>query len=180
MSEATVLQAKTVLEPIDAEGLANLAAKGKANPANVVTLKARTVCESKFRNLTYVRGLEAHVIDEPPHLLGDDTAPNPSEAVLATLGSCLSVGLHANAVALGIKLSKIELELEGDINVTAVWGVGDLDPAKKLGFTDVRVKVHLEGDASEEELKNLVAHSNAWSPVANTLRNPVNLSVDLA
>jgi organic hydroperoxide reductase OsmC/OhrA len=92
----------------------------------------------------------------------------------------LSVGLHANAVALGIKLSKIELELEGDINVTAVWGVGDLDPMKKLGFTDIRVKVHLEGDASEDELKNLVAHANAWSPVANTTRNPVNLTVDLA
>jgi uncharacterized OsmC-like protein len=180
MTEATVLKAQTTMEPIDAVGLANLASKGKANPSNVVTLKAKTVCESKFRNLTYVRNLEAHVIDEPPHLLGDDTAPNPSEAVLATLGSCLSVGLHANAVALGIKLTKIELELEGDINVTAVWGVGDLDPLKKLGFTDVRVKVHLEGDASAEELNNLVAHSNAWSPVANTLRNPVNLSVELA
>ncbi len=180
MSEATVLQFKTTLEPIDAEGLANLAVKGKANPANVVTLKAKTVCEKRFRNLTYVRNLEAHVIDEPPHLLGDDTAPNPSEAVLATLGSCLSVGLHANAVAQGIKLTKIELELEGDINVTAVWGVGDLDPAKKLGFTDIRVKVHLEGDASEEQMKQLVAHSNYWSPVANTMRNPVNLSVDLA
>ncbi len=180
MSDATVMQAKITMEPINAEGLAGLAAKGKANPASVVTLKAKTVCETRFRNLTYVRNLEAHVIDEPPHLLGDDTAPNPSEAVLATLGSCLSVGLHANAVALGIKLSKIELELEGDINVTAVWGVGDLDPAKRLGFTDVRVKVHLEGDASREELESLVAHSNAWSPVANTLRNPVNLVVGLA
>lgn len=180
MSEVAVLKTKTTLEPIDAEGLANLATKGKANPANVVTLKAKTVCESKFRNLTYVRNLEAHVIDEPPHLLGDDTAPNPSEAVLATLGSCLSVGLHANAVAQGIKLTKIELELEGDINVTAVWGVGDLDPAKKLGFTDIRVKVHLEGDATEAQLQQLVAHSNAWSPVANTMRNPVNLTVDLA
>jgi len=179
MSEVVALKTQTVLEPIDAAGLAALATKGKANPQSVVTLKAKTVCESKFRNLTYVRNLEAHVIDEPPHLLGDDTAPNPSEAVLATLGSCLSVGLHANAVARGITLTKLELELEGDINVTAVWGVGDLDPLKKLGFTDVRVKVHLEGDASEEALKDLVAHSNAWSPVANTLRNPVNVSVEL-
>lgn len=180
MSEATVLKFKPVLEPIDAQGLADLAAKGKANPSNIVTLKAKTVCEKRFRNLTYIRNLAPHVIDEPPHLLGDDTAPNPSEAVLATLGSCLSVGLHANAVARGIKLSKIELELEGDINVTAVWGVGDLDPAKRLGFTDIRVKVHLEGDATEDELRDLVAHSNYWSPVANTLRNPVNLSVELA
>src|SRR3712207_8320588 len=53
-------------------------------------------------NLTYVRDLPAHVIDEPPGLLGEDTAPNPSEALLACLGSCLSVGIHANATMRGI------------------------------------------------------------------------------
>ncbi|MEJ5209833.1 MAG: OsmC family protein [Burkholderiales bacterium] len=179
MSEAAVLKLQTPLAPIDKQGLAGLAEKGKANPQAVVTLKAKTVCEGKFRNLNFIRTLPAHVIDEPPHLLGDDTAPNPSEAVLAALGSCLSVGLHANAVARGIQLTKLELELEGDINVTAVWGVGDLDPAKPLGFTAVRVKVHLEGDASPAELEDLVKHSNTWSPVANTLRNPVNVEVKL-
>jgi uncharacterized OsmC-like protein len=179
MSEAAILKLQTALAPIDKNGLDGLAAKGKANPQSVVTLKTRTVCEGKFRNLNFVRSLPAHVIDEPPHLLGDDTAPNPSEAVLAALGSCLSVGLHANAVARGIRLTKLELELEGDINVTAVWGVGDLDPAKILGFTDVRVKVHLEGDASRAKLEELVQHSNTWSPVANTLRNPVNVEVKL-
>ena len=45
-------------------------------------------------------------------------------------------------------LTKLELFLEGDINVTAVWGTGDVDPAKTLGFTDVRVKVEVEGDAT--------------------------------
>lgn len=180
MPEAAVLKMNTVLTPIDKAGLEALAEKGKANPKNIVTLKSRTVCEGKFRNLSYVRNLPEHVIDEPPHLLGDDTAPNPSEAVLATLGSCLSVGLHANAVARGISLSKIELELEGDINVTAVWGVGDLSVSKILGFTDIRVKVHLEGDVSRSELEALVEHANTWSPVANTMRNPVGVTVTLA
>ena len=32
------------------------------------------------------------VVDEPPHLLGEDTAPNPSEALLAALGACLIIG----------------------------------------------------------------------------------------
>ena len=179
MSELNVLRKHLTLTPIDAQGLQALSIKGKANPAAIVTLKAKTVCEGKFRNLTFVRNLPAHVIDEPPHLLGDDTAPNPSEALLATLGSCLSVGLHANAVARGIALTRLELELEGDINVTAVWGVGDLSD-KRLGFTDIRVRVHLEGDASREELEDLVSHANAWSPVANTLRNPVSVEVGLA
>ena len=181
MQNATVSTCvATALRALDKEGLSALGEKGKANPQSVVTLKAKTVCEGQFRNLTYVRDLPAHVIDEPPHLLGEDTAPNPSEAVLASLGACLSVGIHANATARGITLTKLELFLEGDINVTAVWGTGDVDPAKTLGFTDVRVKVEVEGDATREQLDDLVAHSNIWSPVANTLRNPVNVEVSLA
>ncbi len=62
----------------------------------------------------------------PPGLLGDDTAPNPSEASLAALGSCIAVGLHANAVHRGWKVKKLELQLEGDLNITGVWGTGDV------------------------------------------------------
>ncbi|MGD9299885.1 MAG: OsmC family peroxiredoxin, partial [Thiohalocapsa sp.] len=80
---ATVSTSFDFLRPIDAEGLSKLAEKGKANPANVVTLKAKTVCEGQFRNMTYVRDLAPMLIDEPPHLLGEDNAPNPSEAALA-------------------------------------------------------------------------------------------------
>ncbi|MCG9893603.1 MAG: OsmC family protein [Thermosynechococcaceae cyanobacterium MS004] len=167
------------LRPISHEGLVNLAETAKANPNVIKSLKVKTVCEGQFRNLTYVRDLEPHVIDEPPGLLGEDTAPNPSEAVLACLGSCLSVGIHANATMRGITLTKLELELEGDINITGVWGIGDLSE-KRLGFTDIRVKVDLEGNATRAELDDLVAHSNTWSPVANTLRLPVNMDVSLA
>jgi organic hydroperoxide reductase OsmC/OhrA len=50
-----------------------------------------------------------------------------------------------------------------------------------LGFTDIRVKVDIEAEGvSREELEDLVAHSNYWSPVANTMRNPVNMEVSLA
>jgi uncharacterized OsmC-like protein len=117
---------------------------------------------------------------EPPGLLGDDTAPNPSEAVLAALGSCLSVGSHANAVYRNVRLTKVEFELEGDINITAVWGTGDTSDDKIVGFTAVRAKVHLEGDAPRAELDALIRHADRWSPVANTLRLPVNVSVEPA
>lgn len=176
----TVSTTVSYLRPIDSEGLKALGEKGKANPGSVVTLKARTVCEGQFRNMTYVRNLAPMLIDEPPHLLGEDNAPNPSEALLATLGACLAVGVHANATAQGVRLTKLELHLEGDINVTAVWGTGDTDPAKELGFTDVRVKIDAEGDAPKAVIDAIVVHSNVWSPVANTLRRNVNLMVDPA
>ena len=177
MSEITIAT-QVPLRPVSQDGLAKLAEKAQRNPNVVASLKVKTVCEGQFRNLTYVRDLPAHVIDEPPTLLGQDTAPNPSEAVLAALGSCLSVGIHANAIARGITLTKLELDVEGDINITGVWGIGDLSE-KRLGFTGIRVKVDLAGDANREALEALVAHSTAWSPVANTLINPVNLAVSL-
>lgn len=167
----------TRLAPIDAAGLAALAEKGRADPHRIVTLKARTVCEGRFRNLTFVRNLPAHVIDEPPQLLGDDTAPNPSEAILAGLGACLAVGIHANATARQVALTRLELELEGDINVTAVWGVGDLDEHKRLGFTAIRVRALVEGDADAAVLADIVRQADRWSPVAATLRNPVDVTV---
>ena len=167
------------LAPIDKGGLDDLISKGKANPAAIRTLKCRTVAEGKFRHLNMIRALPAHVIDEPPGLLGDDTAPNPSEASLAALGSCLAVGIHANAVAQGITVRSLELELEADINITAVWGTGDTSP-KPVGFDAVRVKVHLDADAPQETLDALIAHATTWSPVANTFTKPVALDVAAA
>jgi uncharacterized OsmC-like protein len=165
---------------VNRDELVRLSEKGKANPGAVRTLRVKTVLETKFRHLNYIRNLPPHVIDEPPGLLGDDTAPNPSEAVLAALGSCISVGIHANAVYRNIRLTKVELELEGEINITAVWGTGDTAEDKVVGFSAVRAKVHLEGDASREELDALIKHADRWSPVANTLRLPVSVTVEPA
>lgn len=167
------------LTPIDRDGLEKLIAAGKANPNVIKTLKCHTVAEGRFRHLNFIRNLPPYIVDEPPGLLGDDTAPNPSEAVLSALGSCLAVGIHANAVARGITVYKLEIELEGDLNITAVWGTGDLSE-KPVGFTDIRAKVKFEADRPREELDALVAHAKVWSPVANTMTRPVNLEVQLA
>lgn len=170
---------KARLDPIDLEGLEKLAAKGQSDPTQVRTVKCRTVAAGRFRHLNYIRNLPAHLIDEPPALLGDDAAPNPSEAALAALGSCISVGIHANAIHRGIALTRLELELEGDINITSVWGVGDVS-AKPVGFIAVRVQVHIEGEADRKALDELVAHAVQWSPVTGTFRNPVPVNVSAA
>jgi uncharacterized OsmC-like protein len=179
MSAKSAAAPAPVLAPVDKKGLEDLIAKGKANPGAVRTLKCRTVAEGRFRHLNFIRNLPAHVVDEPPGLLGDDTAPNPSEASLAALGSCLAVGIHANAVARDITIRSLELELEADINITSVWGAGDTSP-KPVGFDAVRIKVHLDADAPRSELDELVAHATKWSPVVNTFAKPVAVDVGLA
>ena len=71
----------------------------------------------------------------------------------------------------------ITIESEGDINTTSVWGTGDLSE-KPVGLTAVRLKAHLDIDgASPDELDALVAHAAQWSPVLNTVQNPVPVTL---
>ncbi|EFU71007.1 osmC/ohr family protein [Aliarcobacter butzleri JV22] len=159
---------------INLEGLKELQVKSKNTTNPIKTLKCRTVAVEKYRHENYIRDLDAHIIDEPHVLLGDDTAPNPSEAVLAALGSCIAVGIQANLVNRGINFTKIELKLEGDIDISAVWGTGELTE-KTIGFTSIRVKVDLESDLDKKQRDELIEHVLNFSPVTGSLRNPVEV-----
>ena len=77
-------------------------------------------------------------------------------------------------------LTKIEIDIESDIDVSAVWGVGDLKEDKRTGVSDVRVTVHLEGDADRETLDKIHRDAIKWSPVVNTYTRPANLTSELA
>lgn len=176
----TTHQQTSTLSGIDAEGLERLSCNAKTDPSTGrKTLRSRTVCEAGFRNLTYVRDLPPVLVGEPPALLGDDAAPNPSEMALAALGSCISVGLLANATHLGVTLTRIEVALEGDIDISAVWGVGDTPDDKVPGMTAVRAAVTLGGDADEATLARIHDNAMRWSPVVNTFTRNVAVTSTL-
>lgn len=178
-------QAETVnvyLRPIDATGLAAFAEKGRGNPTAKGTNKVHTVLEGQYRSLNYVGDHEPVIVDEPLHLFGQNTAPAPGEIVLSGLGGCLVVGIQAVATWKQVKLTKLEIFLEGDIGNSAAWGAGgalDKQPTQ-MGFQAVRVKVNVEGDASQEVLDEIVKHANFYSPVANSIRNPIPFEITTA
>jgi uncharacterized OsmC-like protein len=101
--------------------------------------------------------------------------------VLSALGGCLAVGITAVATWKQVALSKLELFLEADIGNPAAWGAGGAEklPAE-MGFQAIRVKVVLEGDAPRDVLDDIVQRANYFSPVANTMRNPVPMTIALA
>lgn len=181
MTTATPHTVKTHLRPIDRDGLMKFAEQGRNDPSRRGTNKVHTVVDGQYRTLSYVGNHEAVVVDEPPHLFGQDTAPAPGEVALSALGGCLAVGITAVATWKQVKLSKLELFLEGDIGNPAAWGAGgaQMQPAQ-MGFQQIRVKVDVEGDATREELDEIVRQANFYSPVANTMRNPIPFSIGLA
>ncbi len=167
--------------PVGKRDLDALIARGNADPSAFRTLRCRTVAQGRFSQLNYIRDLPPQPVieDASPSLSSETVAPNASEALLAAFGSCLSVGIHANAVAQGIPIRSLSLDLAADINTTAVWGAGNLAP-HTIGFETIRVIVHIDAEAPRESLEGLVRHATLWSPVANTLHNPVHLDVILA
>ena len=183
MTEATLDAPTTVrayLKPIDSEGLAVFAAKGSANPTSRGTNKVKTVMQGMYRSLSYVGSHAPVVVDEPLHLFGEDTAPAPGEIVLSGLGGCLAVGITAVATWKKVKLTKLEIFMEGDIGNPAAWGAGGAQKAApEMGFQAIRVKVLVEGDAAREVLDEIVRHANFYSPVANSMRNPIPFEIAL-
>lgn len=165
------------LEPIDKDKLASLAQKNIDNPAGgKKTIRTHTEADGKFRNYTQVRDLDPVLVSEPPQLLGDDTAPNPTEMAQAGLAACISVGIQAIATHRGVTLNKIDIDIENDIDISPTWGVGDLADDKRPGVSDVRVNVDLDGDADRETLQKIVDDAIKWSPVVNTYTRPANLT----
>ncbi|MBD8688863.1 OsmC family protein [Rhizobium skierniewicense] len=172
---------KSYLRPIDRDGLMAFAERGRQNPNNHGTNVVHTVCEGQYRTLSYVGDHAPVVVDEPLHLFGQNTAPAPGEIVLSGLGGCLAVGITAVASFKNVKLSHLEIHIEGDIGNSAAWGAGGAprEPSQ-MGFKAIRVKVDIEGDATREELNEIILQANYFSPVANTLRNPVPFEISIS
>ena len=172
---------QSYLRPIDRDGLMAFAEKGRNNPASRGTNVVHTVCEGQYRTLSYVGDHTPVVVDEPLHLFGENTAPAPGEIALSALGGCLAVGITAVATWKNVRLSKLELRLEGDIGNPAAWGAGGAEKKpEEMGFQEIRVVVTIEGDASREQLDEIVRQANYFSPVANTMRNPIPFRIALA
>ncbi|WP_027004266.1 OsmC family protein [Corynebacterium halotolerans] len=168
------------LAPIDAEKLSELAKKNTENPeGGRKTIRTHTEADGQFRNYTRVRDLDPILVSEPPQLLGDNSAGNPTEVAQAALAACISVGIQAIATNRGVTLTKIAIDIESDIDISPVWGVGDLAEDKRPGVSDVRVKIDLEGDADRETLDQIQKDAVKWSPVVNTYTRPANLTSEL-
>lgn len=115
--------------------------------------------------------------DEPPVLLGENTAPNAVETILHALASCLAVGIAYNAAAQGITLRGLEFDLDGELDLHGFLGLSD---EVRPGYSDVRVTCRIDSDAHAEQIDDLCAYAQRTSPVLDILRNPVNVTVTRA
>ena len=116
------------------------------------------------------------VVDEPPALGGDDQGADPVEYLLASYAGCINVVAHLTAKELGIKLSGLRIQIEGNINPARLFGKSDEDRA---GFKQIEVLFIPETDASQEEIENWIATIKNRCPINDNLANPTPLTFNL-
>ena len=114
--------------------------------------------------------------DEPEQILGKRTAPNAVELLLAALGSCLSVGYAANAAAMGIELDELRFDLKGDVDLRGFLGISE---DVRAGYDSVTCRVHIDADATDEELAELRERVESTSPLMDNVANEVTLQTEL-
>jgi uncharacterized OsmC-like protein len=122
---------------------------------------------------------EAFSIDagEPAILLGTDTGANPAEYLLHALAACLTTSLVYVAAARKVRLTSVRSTLEGDMDVRGALGLSD---EVRNGFSRIRVRFEVAGDASDEKLRELVERAQARSAVFDMVTHGVPVEVDLA
>ncbi|MGH8872223.1 MAG: OsmC family protein [Acidimicrobiia bacterium] len=114
--------------------------------------------------------------DEPPVLLGSNNGPNAVELLLQALAFCYAVGYVANAAAQGIEISRMDYEIEGDLDVRPFLGLEGPRP----GFTRIRAKgIVSSPNASREQLEELCRYVQDTSPVRDCLANTIPVETTL-
>ena len=115
------------------------------------------------------------VQDEPPVLLGNNGGANPGKSLLHALAGCVTTTLVLHAMARGIVVRELSTEIHGDVDAQGVLG---LDESVSPGFEQIRVRMNVKADCSDEELENLILYAKEHSPVYNTICRPVPVVVE--
>lgn len=115
-------------------------------------------------------------IDEPCELCGTNQFANPQEYLLAATNACMMVGYATVAAVMGVNLSKLELEISGDIDLR---GFLEIDRSVTPGYERLHYTVHLAGDGTREQFEKMHEVVQRSSPNYYNISNAVELTSDL-
>jgi uncharacterized OsmC-like protein len=114
--------------------------------------------------------------DHPEIFASEDNGATPVEMVLVGLASCLTAGVAAVAQHREIQLKSVSATLEAGMDLQGILGI---DSDVRNGFEGIKVHYDIDADASEEDIKALVAQSQKRSAVFDIVANPTNVTVDV-
>ncbi len=144
------------------------------------TWQGQTVSETKTETITLggeaiKRGFTFRA-DEPLELLGTNQYPNPQEYLMGALNACMMVGYVAGAALNGVKLEKLEIESQGDIDLRGFLAIDNQTPP---GYENISYTVRIKGDGTPEQFQKIHEFVQKTSPNYYNLANAISLNANL-
>lgn len=107
---------------------------------------------------------------------GAGTAACSGDLLLGALAACAQVTCQMVATAMGIPAKRIEIIIEGDLDLRGTLGLSRSVP---VGFGEIRLRFAIDAPgATEAQLHSLQERTEAYCVVLQTLRHPPDIRVE--
>jgi uncharacterized OsmC-like protein len=94
------------------------------------------------------------------------------DMLLQALVACAGVTVSAVATAIGVEINKGSVKAEGDLDFRGTLGVSKEVP---VGFTSIRLYFNFSSNATDEQLKTLIALTERYCVVYQTIMKGVSI-----
>ena len=98
---------------------------------------------------------------------GGGSAVNGGELLCLALATCYCNDLYREAAKRGMTIDRVE------VNVQAEFG-GEGEPAGGITYSAM-----VEADASDDDIRDLITHTDTVAEIQNTLRNSTNVTLQI-
>ncbi len=154
------------------KALGNTIQELKNNPQSAkAVFEAQAVLGENVKVKAGARSFSIH-FDEPAALGGEDSAPNPVEYVLASLGACQAIVYRALASLKGIELESVTINTKGHLDLNGFLG---LDSNARPGLSKVEFETIIVSSESTETIERLALQVESLCPVLDIIANPVTV-----
>jgi uncharacterized OsmC-like protein len=114
--------------------------------------------------------------DHPEVFAAADQGATPVEVVLVGLAGCLTGGIASVAQNRGIQLHSVKATIEAPMDLAGILGI---DADVRNGFKSIKVSYQIDADASDDEIRAVVAQSQKRSAVFDIITNPTDVNVEV-
>lgn len=101
----------------------------------------------------------------PAKEVGRGSAVNGGELLCLALATCYCNDIHREAAKRGVEVHRVEVHVQAEFGVEG-------EPARGITYS-----VDVDADAGEDEIRELIAHTDTVAEIQNTLRRPVNVTL---
>jgi len=178
---------KNIVNGLDLDALGEIVGEINRDPANgMATFNVRSEWQGQTKSVHRIDGVTiggtfvprpfAVQADEPYEFLGQNSAANPQELLMAAFNACIMVGYVAGAAIRGIRLDSVQIETTGTLDLRGFLGLDDDVPP---GYEAVKTTVRIKGDGTAEQFAEIHDMVKKTSPNYFNVTRPITVDAEL-